>query len=140
MGSTERSDPEFVAELRESHHEIANLTDHELASWIVARLNYLTSGDLCAGEVTYSHDTNEFGYKVKVSDDSNRTLAHGAIVIHADRTYLRAVNSANVDYQSLLVELLVGAVNDLGRCSVRVQVPETRQFRHYGWDGYSFIS
>lgn len=140
MGSTEQSAPDFVTELRKSHQRIAKLTEHQLASWIVARFNYLTSGDLCTGEVTYSHDTNEFGYKIKVSDQSNQTLAHGAIVIHADRTYLSAVNSADIDYQAIVVELLVGGIDDLANSSVRVQSPETRQFRLYGWDGYSFFA
>ena len=140
MGSTEASDPDFVTALRESHPKVARLTDHELASWIVARLNYLTSGALCVEEETCSHDTNEFGYKLKISDHSKKSMAHGAVVIHADRTYFASVNVAVDNFQAVVVELLSESPDDLTACSVRVQEPETRTFRRYGWDGYSLFN
>jgi len=140
MGSTEVSNPDFVSALRNSHSKLARLTDHELASWIVARLNYLTSGALCVSEQTYSHDTNEFGYKIKLTDHNKKTMAHGAVVIHADRTYFASLNLAVDDFQAIVVELLSENPDDLTACSVRVQDPETRKSRQYGWDGYSLFN
>jgi len=140
MGSTEASDPDFVSAIRGSHPRLARLTDHELASWIVARLNYLTSGALCVSEETYSHDTNEFGYKLKITDHNKKSLAHGAVVIHAERTYFASVNVAVDDFLAIVVELLTEYPDDLNACSVRVQEPETRKYRQYGWDGYSLYN
>ena len=137
MGSTEA--PDFVTALRASHPRLARYTDHELASWIVARLNYLTSGTLCDSEQTYAHDTNEFGYKLKMSDQNKKTVAHGAVVMHANRIYLAATKMSDVDFQAIVIELLSEYVDDLMACSVRVQEPETRRYRRYGWDGHALF-
>lgn len=83
MGSHERSSPLFVDALKTAHRPLSKLTDHELASWVVARLSYLTSGALPLEGDEFSHDTNEFGYKLKITDQKKVSVAHGAIVIHS---------------------------------------------------------
>jgi hypothetical protein len=60
-------------------------------------------------------------------------------VIHADRTYFASVNVAIDEFQQLLVELLTEFPDDLAKVKIRVQYPETRRYRVYGWDGYSLL-
>ncbi len=139
MGSTEAESPDFVTALRQCHPRVAKMTEHEVASWIVARLNYLTSGALCITEATYAHDTNEFGYKLKITDGNKKTVAHGAVVMHADRTYFACVQFGDIDFPATVVELLTEYPDDLMACSIRVQDPETRKSRRYGWDGYALF-
>ncbi len=106
MGSRERKDPKFVEALKVAHPALTKLTLHEIASWIVARLNYITAGALESEGNFFAHDTNEFGYKIKLSDNADTTLAHGAVVIHADRVYFAALDIKIQDFQSVFVSLL----------------------------------
>ncbi|MCA9066439.1 MAG: hypothetical protein KDA96_25400 [Planctomycetaceae bacterium] len=41
------------------------------------------------------------------------------------------------DFQTLLVDVLTESADDAAACEIRVQEPETRKDRTYGWDGYS---
>jgi hypothetical protein len=138
-GSTEVTKPLFVNALRTRCSKLAKFSDRELASWIVGRLNYLASGALELLGTEFKHDTNEFGYKIKLADSDDKSLAHGAVVIHADRTYFASVNVVIDDFQQLFVELLTEFPDDLAKVKIRVQYPETRRYRVYGWDGYSLL-
>ncbi len=137
MGSTELTEPSFVSELRAASYKLKRYTDHELASWIVARLNYITADSLSLCGTSFSHDTNEFGYKIKIEDAAGKSLAHGAVVVHEKRTYFAAVNVAIDSLQRLFVELLVEFPDDLAKIKIRVQYPESKRYRTYGWDGYA---
>ncbi len=139
MGSTEVAEPTVVNALRSTSPKLARYSDRELASWIVGRLNYLTSGALALLGTEFKHDTNEFGYKIKLTDADEKSMAHGAVVIHADRTYFASVNVTIDDFQRLLVELLTEFPDDLAKIKIRVQYPETKRHRLYGWDGYSLL-
>ena len=75
MGSRERNDPMFVDALKSAHPPLARLTLHEVTSWIVARLNYLVGGSIELIGNEFAHDTNEFGYKIRLADNANATLA-----------------------------------------------------------------
>lgn len=137
MGSTEVAEPQFMAAIRNAGSKIKRYTDREIASWIVARLNYLTSGALDGG--SFAHDTNEIGYKVKITDSDKNNVAHGAVVIQEDRTYFASVNVTVDDFQSIFVELLIQFPSDLAKCEIRAQYPESKKYRLYGWDGYSLL-
>lgn len=140
MGSSEVSQPNFVEAIRAASPSVNRYTDREVASWIVALLNYLTAGALTVEGDSFSHDTNEFGYKIKITDDNKKSIAHGAVVIHEKRTYFASVNAAIEDFQSVFVDLLTEYPGDLAKCEIRVQYPETKRYRSYGWDGYSLFT
>lgn len=139
MGSVERTDPLFVDALKTAHPPLTKMTVHEIGSWIVGRLSYLTAGSLAVEGDVFAHDTNDFGYKIKITDNSKASVAHGAIVIHADGIRFASVDVKINDFQTLLVELLTESADDLAACEIRVQEPETRKYRTYGWDGYSLL-
>jgi hypothetical protein len=86
MGSTEVAEPTFVSALRAVCPRISRYSDREIASWIVARLNYLISGALEYLGTDFSHDTNQLGFKVKLTDKEGNTIAHGAVVIEEKRS------------------------------------------------------
>ncbi len=140
VGSVEPSDPTFTEALCKAYPKLSRYTKHELASWIVARLNFLTAGTLSDEGEVFSHDSNEVGYRIKITDQSNEIAAFGAIMIHADRTYFAVLNIHTNDFQSLVVELLTEFPDDVTKCEIRVQEPETRRFRSYGWNGNSFLA
>ncbi len=139
MGSRKRSNPPFVDALQLAHPPLSRLNGHELASWIVARLNYITSGSLELEGNGFSHDTNEFGYKLKLTDASCETQAHGAVVFQVDRIYFAALDLKIDDFQSLFIRLLVDCPYDLAKCEIVVYLPESNKKRIYGWNGYSLI-
>jgi hypothetical protein len=140
MGSQERTDPVFVDALKAAHPPLGELTDHELASWIVARLCYLTSGALTVEGDSFAHDTDEFGYKMKITDEAKVSVAHGAVIFHAARTSFASVDMEIDDFQSVVVDLLTDSPGDLAACEIRVREPETRNDRTYGWNGYALLS
>ncbi|WP_146118827.1 hypothetical protein [Blastopirellula marina] len=134
MGSVE-SQPTLLERLHDSSSRLKRFSDHQLASWIIARLCYITADKLLALGEVFSHDTDEFGYKVKISDSQQRTLAHGAIVFHRQRISCAAVEADGVNFQALLAELLVEWPDDLGKCEITFEDPDSREKRKYGWDG-----
>ncbi len=115
------------------------MTDREIASWITARLNFITAGSLELEGKVFSGDANEFGYKIKLSDEAGTTLAHGAVVFGPDRVYFAALDIKIPDFQTEFVKLLVDSPNDLAQCEIIVRESATRKERSYGWDGYSLI-
>lgn len=139
MGSSERDAPSFVEALKCAYGPLTRLSTHELTSWIVARLSYLTSGGLnLAGEV-FSHDTNEFGYKIKIVDGQGHTAAHGAVVFSNSGIHFAAIDIGIADFQSVFVKLLTESPGDFSRCEISVREPETKRSRKYGWDGVSLL-
>jgi hypothetical protein len=140
IASHERTDPTFLESLKVAHPPLAKLPVHEIASWIIARLNYLTAGALEVEGNDFGHDTNEFGYIIKLSDDADTTLVHGAVMIHADRVYFAANDIKIPDFQSIFVSLLAESPRDLAKCEIVVRVPESKKKRRYGWDGYSLLN
>jgi hypothetical protein len=140
MGSTEVQEPTFTEALRTGVPSLQRSSGHELASWVVARLNYITAGALPIEGEVFAHDTNEFGYKIKLVDAQKSTVAHGAVVFHADMTYFASVKLGIGDFQAVFIDLLTESPDAMEACEIRVQVPETRTYRIYGWDGYSLLS
>jgi hypothetical protein len=140
MGSRERTDPTFVDALKVAHPPLARLTQHELVSWIVARLNYLVSASIYLEGSSFANDTNEFGYKIRLSDDSDTTLAHGAVVFHARRTYFASLDLKISDFQSVFIRLLTDSPTDLSKCEIVVREPESKRKRTYGWNGHSLLN
>lgn len=139
-GSRERSDQPFFDALKAAHPLLSKLTQHEIASWIVARLNFITSGSLEVEGKSFGHDTNEFGYKIRLSDAEDTTLAHGAVVIHANRIYFASLDIKIDNFQSVFISLLADSPSDLAKCEIIVRVPESKRKRTYGWDGYSLLN
>lgn len=137
MGSTERTALRFEDAIRSAVASLANAQTHEIASWIVARLAYLTAGALEIEGSEFSYDTNEIGYKLRATNPQTKNSAHGAIVIADDRIYFSYVDVGIGDFQSVVVEMLSRYPDDLTECSIRVCVPESKRSRLYGWDGYS---
>jgi len=138
-GSMEVVEPSFVNALRAACPKLTRHSDRELASWIVSRLNYLAAGALDVVGTEFGHDTNEFGYKIKLTDAHDKSVAHGAVVIHEKRIYFASVNVAIENFQQLFVELLTDSPDDLAKIKVRVRYPESKRYRMYGWDGYSLL-
>ncbi|WP_413432572.1 hypothetical protein [Crateriforma spongiae] len=136
MGSVEGSNPDFAEALRSADRAIEKFTEHELASWVVSRLNYFVGGSLEVEGDEFAHDTNEFGYKIKVVDTNRRMIAHGGVVVYENRIAFAAVNTHNANLQDLFVQLLVESPSDLAKIEIRVRTPETKRYRVYGWDGY----
>lgn len=138
MGSIAVPSPLFVDALRAAESMLNGLTVHELSSWVVARLSYLTCGGI--DRQTSSDDTNEFGFKIKITDAAGESVAHGAVVIGNNRLVYSAHNIRVVDSQLLFVTLLSGSPRDLAICEVEVREPESRRRRTYGWDGRMLLS
>ena len=103
-------------------------------------MNYLTAGGLEVEGNEFAHDTNEFGYFIRLCDQTDTTLASGAVMIHAERVYLTANDIKIPDFQSVFVDLLVECPADLAKCEIVVCVPESKKRRRYGWDGYSLLN
>jgi hypothetical protein len=139
MGSKERGDASLVDALKTAHPPLSKLSNREIASWIIARLNFITAGSLESEGTSFAGDTNEFGYKIKLSNDAGTTLAHGGVVFGAERVHFAALDIRIPDFQSELVRLLVDAPGDLAKCEIVVRQSETGRKRAYGWDGYSLI-
>ncbi len=140
MGSRERTEPSFVEALQVAHPPLSSLTEHEIASWIVARLDFITDGSLVSGRSEFRDDTDEFGYQIRLSDASKTTLAHGAVVFQAKRIYFASVNLKIDDFQSIVVGMLADSPRDLSVCEVAVFIPESKRKRLYGWNGYSLLN
>jgi hypothetical protein len=138
--SQERTNPTFVEALKAAHRPLSKMSLHEIASWIVARLDYLTAGSLALEGNEFQHDTNEFGYMLKLSDEAATALAHGAVMIHAERVYFQANDVKVPDFQTILVNLLTETPRDLSKCEIIVYLPESKRKRRYGWDGYAFFN
>jgi len=138
MGSVEATSPTFVEALRAADSHMKGLTLHELSSWVIARLSYLTCGMI--DQKTFSHDTNEFGYAVRITDSSGERVAHGAVVIGESRLVYSASDFRTSDSQALFVQMLASSPRDLAICEVKVREPETRRCRSYGWNGRLLIS
>jgi hypothetical protein len=139
MFAQERTDAPFLEALKAAHAPFSKMSDREIASWIVARLNFITAGSLESEGKCFSGDTNEFGYKIKLSDKEGITMAHGAVVFRPDRVYFAALDIKIPNFQSEFVKLLVDSPNDLSKCEIVVRESETKKKRSYGWDGYSLI-
>jgi hypothetical protein len=43
------------------------------------------------------------------------------------------------DFQGLFVELLAEFPDALAKIKIRVQYPDSKRYRYYGWDGYSLL-
>lgn len=138
-GGIENENTSLVVALRAKCPELETRTEHEIASWIVARLSYITAGALEIEGDTFENDSNDFGYMISVTDSSGKNVALGGVMMHEKRTYFASVKIEIDDFQRLFVELLAENPNDLDKCDIRVRYPETKRFRHYGWDGYSLI-
>ena len=140
MGSSERTDQAFLDALKAAYAPLSKMNQHEIASWIVTRLNFITSGSLELEGNLFSGDTNDFGYKIKLSDEGDITLAHGAVVVKADRILFASLDIKIADFQSLFITLLADSPNDLAKCEIIVREPEKKKKRAYGWDGYSLLN
>jgi hypothetical protein len=140
MGSSERTGQAFLDALKAAYAPLSKMNQHEIASWIVARLNFITSGSLELEGNLFSGDTNDFGYKIKLSDEGDITLAHGAVVVKADRILFASLDIKIADFQSLFITLLADSPNDLAKCEIIVREPENKKKRAYGWDGYSLLN
>ncbi len=138
-GSREGRAPIFVEALRAAHPPLRNLTLHALASWIVSRLNFLTSGALVLEGEEFAHDTGEFGYKIRLADRGSATLAHGAVVFGEGRIDFASVDLGVDDFQAVFIKLLVDAPDDLAACEIAVRDPETGRRRSYGRDGRTLL-
>jgi len=139
MGSRERPDGTLADTLKAAYSPLAKLTDREIASWIVARLHFITSGTLESEGKVFSGDTNQFGYKIKLSDDEGTTLAHGAVVFSPDRVYFAGLDIKVANFQQLFIDLLVDSPTDLSKCEIVVRESETKKRWVYGWDGYTLL-
>lgn len=140
MGSVERKDPLFIDALKAAYPSLQKMTPHEIASWIVARLNFITGGAIELEGKTFSNDTNEFGYKLRISDEAKTKLAHGAVMFHANRTYFESLDIKTRDFQAMFIELLADSPSDLAKCEIIVCEPESKRQRAYGWNGYSILN
>ncbi|WP_145431680.1 hypothetical protein [Lacipirellula limnantheis] len=144
MGSGEQQSPLFIDQLRQSVPWLRKASVHEMGSWIVARLNYLTCGNLKMLGDSFGHDTNEFGYKVRCMNEQSIRQASGAVVIHADQVHFKYADSIIDDYQSLFARILADNPRDLDKISIRVRIPSEDniqpRYRAYGWDGFSLLS
>ena len=85
-------------------------------------------------------DLNVFGYKIRLASDTNLTLAHGAVVFEANRTYFASVEVAIIDFQSRVVELLTESPNDISPCEIGIRDPKSKKRRVYGWNGYMLLT
>ncbi|MEZ5941976.1 MAG: hypothetical protein R3C18_11330 [Planctomycetaceae bacterium] len=137
MGSVKADSPNFVDAIRSTVPSLERASLHELSSWLLSRLSFLTAGSLELEGNDFSHDTNEIGYKLKATHSTSNASAHGAIVLNPQRVYFAYVDAGIGDYQSLVVELLCRYPDDLEQCAIRVFEPESKRLRVYGWDGYS---
>ncbi len=137
MGCSEHPTLPFEDAIRHAVPFLATSPPHEIASWVVARLAYLTSGALDLEGNDFSHDTNEFGYKLKAQRVADGASAHGAIVMTSSRTYFAFRQDGLADFQAIVVEMLAQWPREYAKCVIRVQEPESKRSRLYGWDGYS---
>ena len=138
MGSIQSS-VGFEDQLRLSAPELANYSTRSLGSWIVGRLNYIVNGNLPLEGEEFSHDTDEFGYKLKMSNSAGDTCGHGAITIGRDRIFFAYLPLKEVDLQDIVIALLTDQTESLKSCTITMTVNEPFQQYHYGWDGYRVI-
>jgi len=80
-GAREKTDPSLLEQLKRVHTPLSRLTTHEIASWIIARLNAITGSMLEAEGNDFRHDTNEIGYKLHLRNEAGDALAHGTVMI-----------------------------------------------------------
>jgi hypothetical protein len=140
IGATISDSVPIIEALKVAHPPLSTWTTHQIASWIVARLSYLTSGSLEREGNDFAHDTNEIGYKLRISGQNHTMLAHGAVVIQMSRIYFACLNIGIDDFQSLVIKLLADSPNDLSIVQVRVRDPGNQKIRRYGWDGFSLLT
>lgn len=136
-GSSESPIASFEQAIRDTVPFLAKSPSHEIASWVVARLAYLTSGAIELEGNDFSHDTNEIGYQLKATRITDGASAIGAIVIASSRTYFAFVDAGVGDFQAILVDMLAQSPREYAKCAIRVREPESRRSRRYGWDGCS---
>jgi hypothetical protein len=144
MGSEEQQSPLFIDQLKQTVPWLRNMSVHEIGSWIVARLNYLTFGSLPLLGDSFGHDTNEFGYRVRCMNQQGIRQASGAAVIHAERIYFKYAEPVIADFQSLFAQVLADSPRDLAEIKIRIRIPSEDSvrtlYRTYGWDGFSLLS
>lgn len=144
MGSIEQQSPRFIEQLRLAVPWVRNKSVHEIGSWVVARLSYLTAGSLVLLGDSFGHDTDQFGYKIRCMNKEKIRQASGAVVIGAQHICFEHADPVLPDFQSLFVQLLADNERDLGTIKIRVRVPSEDAgptgYRTYGWDGFSLFS
>ena len=122
MGSVEARSLTLVEALRAADSQLKGLNLHELSSWLIARLSYLTCGMI--DQKTFSHDTNEFGYAVRITDSSGERVAHGAVAIGENRLAYFASDFRTSDSQALFVQMLASAPAILRSARSRSENPK----------------
>ncbi len=138
-GSSECQTPTFEQAVRDAVPFLAKSSAHELASWVVARLAYLTSGSLELEGKEFSHDSDEVGYRLKATRRSDAASAQGAIMLAPSRVYFACVEAGLSNFPFIVLELLSQFPRDYEKCVIRIREPESKNSRRYGWDGYSLI-
>lgn len=138
MGSVE-IEPRFSVVLKGAVAQLASASEHRIASWIVARIDFITAGSLAIDGWVCRDDFNDFGFKLKVADRSKSVVGHGAVVVGPDGVHFTSVTSKPLDLQAEFIELLAESPDDLSRCEMFVQHPQTRAKRSFGWNGYSLF-
>lgn len=134
-----RADMSFPDQLRARIPALSKCNTHGLGSWIIGRLNYLSFGNLPLEGTGFSHDTDEFGYKLKMSDLGGRTAGHGAIVISRTEISFSYSRDSQPDFQDIVVKLFTSNEIGLESCTITMTINEPFQTFRYGWDGHSLL-
>jgi hypothetical protein len=136
-GSVEH--PLFVDQLAAAPGFPRGLSRKNRISWILGRLTELTYGGLPLEGKSFSSDGGEFGYRIKVSDDTGNLLGNWGIVFWPDRIQLCGFAVNELDGQQLLVEMLTVSPQSLDKCEITIRNPDAGTKTTFGWNGYQFV-
>jgi hypothetical protein len=118
----------------------SKLSRRELVSWFVARLNYLTAGEIDRKYSDAGGDDGGFLLPLVVVESTGRPSGIFWINVFPDRLLLRGGRDTEVrDPRELFLQALVEEPDWFERCRVRVRNAEARTVWYCGWEAGQFI-
>ncbi len=132
-------DDKFLERIGASSDYTSTLSPRQLISWFVARLNYLTSGQIGRSDDYRNGDGGCFLIPLIVAE-GGRPSGLFWFELYSDRILLRGGRDSQArDPIQLLVQAMAAEPDCLETCRVECTDPETRRTWSCGWEAGEFI-
>lgn len=134
-------DDAFIDRLAAGSKYSARLSRRELVAWLVARLNFLTNGQVQREFDRHNSDTGSFLLPLEVAESDGRLIGVLDVNGYPDRVVLRGGRDSTArDPRSLFVAALSAEPDWLEPCEISIVQPETKKRWSCGWDRGQFFT
>jgi hypothetical protein len=135
-------DDAFHSRVAAASRYTAGLTPRELVGWFMARLNFLTAGEIQMRFGDHNSDSGSFLLPLTIIEANRRPSGIFLVNGFPDRLVLRGGRDTQArDPALLLVQAMVAEPEELEACRVRVIEPDAgrRGVWECGWEAGGFI-